>query len=243
MSKRTKKSSIRAAKKPASKSSGKPAKAKIAKKKAAIAMKTRSKLLIKKSAAKKAPNIRKSAKKADIKIPTPPAPPVKREMSKELQATLSSAQARHWLIELGGENSLDVIRNLHAIPNDEDLAKKLKIKVSDVRASLNKLHNEGLVAYVRDKNNETGWYSYSWVLNEDRIRRWVGDKEAYHHSAYKPQEGVDIYFCKDCGVEQSAMKFELAFENSFKCPSCESALDLLDEAKFEQFRKAKEAER
>lgn len=183
----------------------------------------------------------KSAKKTAAKpvtIAAPPAPPIKREMSKELQLTLTKAEARHWLIELGGENTLDVIKNLPATPSDEELAKKLKIKVSDVRASLNKLHNSGLVAYLRDKNSETGWYSYAWVLNEARIQKWVAECEA-HKESFRPQEGMEFYFCKDCGLE-SAMKFEAAHENSFKCPTCSTALDFLDEAKFEQFRKIKD---
>lgn len=191
------------------------------------------------------PKVFKKKEEKGITVAAKPAkaeaPQVKKAMSKELEEVLAKADARHWLIQLGGENSLDVIKNLPMMSNDEELAKKLKIKVSDVRASLNKMHNEGLVAYVRDKNSETGWYSYAWVLNEDRIKRWVGERHA-QHNAYRPKEGMDFYFCKDCGP-QSVLRFEDAHEHSFKCPACSSALDFLDEEKFEQIRKMREPER
>ncbi|VVB97943.1 Transcription factor E [uncultured archaeon] len=213
-------------------------------KKSSLALKSRlprNKLKMKtKLKAKPAKKQLKAAKKQlKSKITIQEAPvPVKRELSKDIIEILGRAQARQWLIELGGENTLEVIRSLPAVPSDEELAKKLKVKVSDVRASLNKLHNEGLVAYIRDKNSETGWYSYSWEINEGRIKRWVAEKHAASE-AFRPREGVDLYFCKECGPE-SAIRFESASECLFKCPSCSNALDLLDEDTFEQFRKIAE---
>lgn len=231
MSKPNKKRSLRPAKKQIKSKKQKPAQArKIAK----IAKKSMKKQVSKKA---KIATVAKKVEKITIREKEP-APVIVRKLSPELLAVLSMAQARQWLVELGGENTLEVIRNLPAVPNDEELSKKLKIKVSDVRASLNKLHNEGLVTYIRDKNSETGWYSYAWLLNDEKIRRWV-DAKMQSTDMYKPQEGVEFYFCKDCGLD-SAVKFEVAAEHSFKCPSCSSPLDFLDEQKLEKFKKPKE---
>lgn len=185
---------------------------------------------------------KKPDKNLKITLKEAPAPQAKKEMSRELQETLAKADVRHWLINLGGENALEVIKNLNEVPNDDELAKKLKIKVSDVRASLNKMHNEGLVSYMRDKNSETGWYSYTWALNEKKIQKWVAEKNSSYCEAYMPKEGIVLYFCKDCGLE-STVKFEVASEYSFKCPTCSSALDFLDEDKFERFKKPKGVEK
>ncbi len=185
---------------------------------------------------------KKPDKNLKITLKEAPAPQAKKEMSRELQETLAKADVRHWLINLGGENALEVIKNLNDVPNDDELAKKLKIKVSDVRASLNKMHNEGLVSYIRDKNSETGWYSYTWALNEKKIQKWVAEKNSSYCEAYMPKEGIVLYFCKDCGLE-STVKFEVASEYSFKCPTCSSALDFLDEDKFERFKKPKGVEK
>ncbi len=192
---------------------------------------------------KKLPDLKNKMKRKSAKVKISVQEPqvqVRKELSRELQEILSHARVRHWLIELGGENTLEVIRSLPANPSDEELAKKLKIKISDVRASLNRLHNSGLVAYLRDKNSETGWYSYAWVLNEGRITKWVKERHE-SREALRPQGGVDFYFCKDCGLE-STVRFEAAVEQLFKCASCSSSLDYLDEEKFERFRKIREGE-
>lgn len=195
----------------------------------------KAKALMKKGKAAKRGKPRSPARQITVQ----PAPvPLKRELSKEMVDILARAQARQWLVELGGENTLEVIKNLCAVPGDEELAKKLKVKVSDVRASLNKLHNEGLVAYMRDKNSETGWYSYSWAINEEKIKKWLLERQARTES-FRPRVGVDLYFCKCCGPER-ALRFEIATEHSFKCPDCNAPLDLLDEEKFEQILKAME---
>lgn len=184
-------------------------------------------------------NAKKQAgKKEQITLAAEPEPAKKRVLSKEMKEILSQPATRHLLIELGGENTLSIIKALPEVPNDENISKKLKIRISDVRASLNKLHNDGLVAYLRDKNSETGWYSYAWVLNEDRIRKWVVDQQASKASQFSCN-GVDVYFCKDCGLG-SATRFEAAIENKFKCPVCSCSMDLLDEQKYETLRKAKD---
>lgn len=201
------------------------------------------KMDIRKAKARIAGKARKATKAAPAKAKTkitvkPPEPPKRKTLSAEMHTILAQQPIRQWLVELGGENTLSIIKNLPEIPNDEAIAKKLKIRISDVRASLNKLHNSGLVVYMRDKNNETGWYSYSWELNEEKIKRWVDEKEASQKSLVS-KDGVDMYFCKDCGLE-SVVRFELAMDYSFKCPNCSSSLDRLDEAKLEQIRKSRE---
>lgn len=190
---------------------------------------------------KKSAKSMKTIKKTKVVIIQTHIPQKKKMISSDLKLTLIKPEARHWLIELGGENTLDVIMNLPTIPNDEELAKKLKIKVSEVRTALNKLHNSGLVTYIRNKNNETGWYSYTWTLNEEKITKQIKEHEM-HNELYAPQEGVVFYFCKDCGLK-SAVKFEIAAECLFKCQICNSSLDFLDREKIEHFKKLKNPER
>ena len=56
------------------------------------------------------------------------------------------------------------------------------------------------------------------------------------------QQGIDMYFCKECGLD-SALKFEIAIDHSFKCPCCSAALELLDQDKLEQIKKEREDNR
>jgi transcription initiation factor TFIIE subunit alpha len=143
---------------------------------------------------------------------------------------LSDSNVRQNLIGIGGENALAIVRNFYGNHSDEDLAKKLKIKISDVRATLNKLHNEGLVNYIREKDSETGWYSYSWSLNQDRMEKWASSQLGRFNIS---GEGADLYFCPSCGTS-SITNFESASVLSFKCDRCNRMLEFIDEKRLEE---------
>ncbi|MBI5227628.1 hypothetical protein HY988_03510 [Candidatus Micrarchaeota archaeon] len=137
---------------------------------------------------------------------------------------LADSNIRQTLIELGGENALALIRNIRGSHSDDELAKKLKLKISDVRATLNKLHSEGIVNYLREKDNETGWYSYSWSLNVEKIGRWAGKQ----NNRSTLNSGSDHYACASCGAH-SIVDFETAMTINFKCDRCEKLLEFVDE--------------
>ncbi|MFH1520242.1 MAG: hypothetical protein ABID61_01215 [Candidatus Micrarchaeota archaeon] len=142
---------------------------------------------------------------------------------------LSDAGVRQNLIEVGGENALAMVKNFQGNNSDDDLAKKLKIKISDVRATLNKLHNEGLVNYIREKDSETGWYSYSWTLNHERIEKWA----IMQSGRYGLNENSDYYFCPSCGTA-SITNFESASGIDFRCEKCNRLLEFVDEKKLNE---------
>jgi len=145
-----------------------------------------------------------------------------------LNLILSDAAARQLLVDLGGENTLQVVRNFCGNLSDEEIAKKLKLKISDVRATLNKLHSVGLVNYVRKKDSETGWYSYSWSINKKKMSEWV--KENANGKNKFIENGQEMYFCPSCG-EESIIPFNEAAECEFRCQRCEKLLEFLDDVK------------
>ncbi len=158
---------------------------------------------------------------------------------KQLLLTLSDSYARQLLIDLGGENALEIVRNFEGHASDEDLAKKLKLKISDVRATLNKLHSEGLVNYMRDKDSETGWYSYSWTLNRVRIENWVKMRVKESTDLIEGNKG-DHYFCVACG-SGSIVSFDVATESEFRCVSCSKSLEFLDSDRIAELLYARRA--
>lgn len=93
------------------------------------------------------------------------------------QAVLASATARQQLIEMGGENTIDIIREFDRDMSDEELARKTGIKASDVRVVLNRLHSCGLFSYTRVRDRDSGWYSYIWKMSEGRLRDFVSINE------------------------------------------------------------------
>jgi len=156
-----------------------------------------------------------------------------KEDLKQVSKILADSNIRQSLIELGGENALAIIRNFFGNHSDEELAKRLKLKISDVRATLNRLHNEGLVNYIREKDNETGWYSYSWSLNIQRMERWVTTQNAVLGGGMRGSGTDELYFCPSCGAA-SITNFETASNWSFRCERCDRLLDFLDDKKMNE---------
>jgi hypothetical protein len=93
------------------------------------------------------------------------------------QVVLASAAARQQLIEMGGENTIDIIREFDRDMSDEELARKTGIKASDVRVVLNRLHSCGLFSYTRVRDRDSGWYSYIWKMSEGKLRDFVNINE------------------------------------------------------------------
>jgi transcription initiation factor TFIIE subunit alpha len=149
------------------------------------------------------------------------------EILAKLTKVLADSTVRQNLIGIGGENALAIVRSFLGNQSDEELAKKLKIKISDVRATLNKLHNEGLVNYIREKDSETGWYSYSWSLNHQRIEKWATNQLS---RLIVQGSSEDFYFCPSCGASSIA-NFEAAAGTEFRCERCNRLLEFIDEKK------------
>jgi transcription factor E len=206
--------------------------------------KTQSKKIIKKVKAAIANPTKikaKEKKKVEKKLPAKKVAKVK-EKKEEMQKTLYMLTAeemkqinelltrpivRQTLIDVGGENALAIIRNFDRALSDEEIAKRLKLKISDVRATLNSLHSEGLVMYDRYKDNETGWYSYSWWLNKERIFKWVEEKTK-KFSVAASSNGSEHYVCPFCGVS-TIVDFSNAMDKNFRCDICGKPLEYLDE--------------
>ncbi len=180
-----------------------------------------------KKVVKAKPKVTKKAEPKPEKVPKKPTEEQKRGM-KRIIGILGDAYIRQTLIEVGGENALAIVRNFYGNNSDEELAKKLKIKISDVRATLNKLHNEGLVNYIRQKDNETGWYSYSWSLNHDRMEKWATDQTNKIISA--GDGDGENYYCPTCGAS-TITGFEDAISGDFRCCQCNRMLEFLDKNK------------
>ena len=173
---------------------------------------------------------KKQPKKAK---PEPQKAQPKPRLNKEVLGMLSNARVRHLLVDSAGENALEIIKSFSTDLSDEDLAKKLKIKISDIRSTLNHLHNLGVVQYRRHKDSETGWFSYYWSLNVIKMKSWV---EGQLSTSALPDdiETSEYYFCNRCGPG-AVYSFVSATDYSFRCPNCAAALAFLDDDCMKEF--------
>ncbi|MFH1221976.1 MAG: hypothetical protein V1492_02735 [Candidatus Micrarchaeota archaeon] len=207
----------------------------IRKVKMAVATRPANKSKVPKKVAKKIDKKRKLATKKEVIVKEIPKPELSILTTEEMQKVsdiLSRPLIRQSLVDMGGENAIAIIRNFDRNSSDDDIAKKLKLKISDVRAALNRLHNEGLVLYNRSKDNETGWYSYSWYLNKNRVERWA-DERAKKFDATNPGNSDEFYVCPFCGVS-TITGFDEAMTKAFKCDICGKQMEFLDEDKMQK---------
>jgi len=113
--------------------------------------------------------------------------------------------------------------------NEFLIAKKMKLTINQVRNILYKLSAEGLVSFIRKKDNKKGWYIYFWTLNTEkciiRIELEITKKIRDLESRLKSREQKRFYICNSCGIEVSE---ETALENDFSCSECAEVYSLAD---------------
>ena len=115
---------------------------------------------------------------------------------------------------------------------DEELAKKMKMKVTEIRTVLNRLHYRGIASYKKTKNKRNGWYNYTWEIKKKRIVDLILEEqqETIEKLEAKQDFGRNYTFfsCKkNCGV----VPFEIAAEYQFRCPDCGETMDSFDYTK------------
>jgi len=113
--------------------------------------------------------------------------------------------------------------------SDEDAAKKLKLKVTEIRTALNRLHYKGIVEYIRKKNKNTGWYSYTWKINIKKILEYlIKDKEEEINKLKLEITKMQDYCFFSCEKGCSEAVFEIASQYNFICPDCGKEMSSLD---------------
>jgi len=153
---------------------------------------------------------------------------------KRYDGVLANKLVREFLVNLAGENALAVASEATERMSDEDLARVCKLKVSDVRAVLNKLHYEGIASYERSRDKDTGWYSYTWTVALEKIPQLLEERKARMareaSARLEMEKGVEFYSCRRCGRKER-YPFEQAADLLFKCRRCGRMLTLHDNTK------------
>ncbi len=140
-------------------------------------------------------------------------------------------QLNDFVREIAGEEGLQIISCIGPTEiTDETIEQSTKMKIAEIRSVLNHLHSYGLVEYKREKNMQTGWFTYTWKLNTNRALQNFITMKKKEYDTLKMKlaqgEGAQIYRCqKSC----SGLEFEKAMEHSFKCPACNCRLNIVDQ--------------
>ena len=109
---------------------------------------------------------------------------------------------------------------------DEQIVKKTKTDVNEVRAILNKLHYLGVIAYSKEKAKDSNWYTYTWFLKRDRINELMTERAKDElEKLQKKLSYEQSYTFFKCSNGCDKLPFELACEYNFKCPECGNAME------------------
>jgi len=135
---------------------------------------------------------------------------------------------RSLLDTVGGQDAVELVKiceKKRKSATDEELSKKMKKKVTEIRAILNKLHFRGIACYQKTRNQKTGWYNYTWDINKNRIAEIISDQQT--EELEKLQQKINLeadYSLFDCSKCNHREVFEIAAEYNFLCPSCGGSL-------------------
>ncbi|HOW29113.1 MAG TPA: hypothetical protein PK685_00335 [archaeon] len=122
----------------------------------------------------------------------------------------------------------------------EEIAAKLKKKITNIRSTLNSLHYRGIACYkkVRNQNN---MFEFYWEIKFKKIIEIIIESELETlkqlDEQINQQQGRDYFFCPKKCIEAP---FEVAAAYNFRCPNCDKPLEMQDSKKSnEQLKKKK----
>ncbi|MCX8158391.1 MAG: hypothetical protein N3D73_01870 [Candidatus Diapherotrites archaeon] len=148
---------------------------------------------------------------------------------------------KEYLSKIAGDSAVkicEICENKKEGVKDEYLQKRIKIKITEVRTLLNKLHYLGIMRYDRKKDVKSGWYHYTWFIDTNRLAELIIDEHEKElerlKNKLKETKEYDYFACKNFCNE---VPFEVAAEYSFKCPVCSKQMNFVNKKKVEDYLK------
>ncbi len=142
---------------------------------------------------------------------------------------------KDFLAKVGGEYAIELVNICEKAKKpvtDEQIGKKLPLKITEIRTILNRLHYRGIAFYKKTRNNKTGWYSYTWQISKGRIAEIIleDQKEEIEKLERKldMETGYEFFACKD---KCNTLQLEISAEYKFKCPECGDLMQSIDNKK------------
>ncbi|MBU0635918.1 hypothetical protein KKE06_02740 [Candidatus Micrarchaeota archaeon] len=137
--------------------------------------------------------------------------------------------AQEFVQQVGGEFAFDLVKyceRLKRDTTDEEIAKKVKAKITEIRTALNRLHYRGIACYQKTRNQKTGWYSYTWNIKTKRIAELITEQQLEEVlKLEKKRDFEQNYVFFNCKKGCGNHPFEIAAEYQFRCPECGKTLE------------------
>lgn len=140
------------------------------------------------------------------------------------QKLLEFNTVKELIATIGGKDAIDLVNLAQQKKRpftDEEIANKLKVRITEIRTALNRLHFRGIACYQKTKNVKTGWFSYTWQIKTKRIAELLLEKQAEEIEKLKKSLAYEKnYVFFSCKERCELVPFEVAAELQFKCPKC-----------------------
>lgn len=127
--------------------------------------------------------------------------------------------------EVGGAHAVRIVRSLGDGATEDVIARNTSLDIPLIRTTLNRLYEAGGVEYTRSKNTQTGWYTYTWRVNEERaLQNYFTLKKRRREQLLAQLRALDGAVIYTCRSRCTTLPFEAAEARSFKCPRCRGLL-------------------
>ena len=112
---------------------------------------------------------------------------------------------------------------------DEELAQDLNLELNDVRRALFILYENDLASYRRLRDEDSGWLTYLWTFEYDKIPDNLEEEMHRLLSALQEREEYErmheFYLCEVCSIR---FEFGEAMDFGFECPECGSPVEAME---------------
>jgi transcription initiation factor TFIIE subunit alpha len=133
------------------------------------------------------------------------------------------------LYEMIGNEGIKIINSLYRPSTDLQIHGKTRIPITRIRTTLNAMHKFDIVSYNSTRDEEKGWFKYTWVLKKDHI-----DSSVSHYLMAKmmrlKREFLEITQVDFFKCENGCMRipFTEAYDRNFRCAKCNGILKPVD---------------
>jgi len=120
---------------------------------------------------------------------------------------------------------------------EEWLIKRTGLKLSVIRKVLYELFDVGIVKYRREKEPDTGWFTYYWSLDYENLANVILRRKKLVLDKLKTRleyEKQNMFFTCPNHPEKR-YTFDEAYDRSFKCPECDTVLEAQDNSAIIKF--------
>ncbi len=124
----------------------------------------------------------------------------------------------------GGEEATKVINALLKLEDatDDEVAKESEVSLNVVRKVLYKLYDHSLITCTRERNDQTGWYTFRWRIQPSQLDAFIRIRKRRILEKLKNrlefERGHNFFLCKKC--PEMRVTFEDAIESAFRCSKC-----------------------